>query len=71
MKRDHNPVVSLADFDRAPIERAPGVAPRQIKFEDPLDDQHRKQNQVGTKRDHHFIRTSSTEKPGPIPMIMP
>ena len=71
MKRDHHAVVSLADFDRASLEREPTVAPREIELEDTFDDQYRENNQVGTKRDHHLIRTSSTEKPGPIPMIMP
>ena len=71
MKRDHHAVVSLTDFDRPSIECAPGVAPRKVEFEDSLNDQYRENNQVATKRDHHLIRTSSTEKPGPIPMIIP
>jgi len=44
VKRDHHPVVSLADFDRAALERTPRVAPRKIEFEDSLDDQYRENN---------------------------
>ena len=71
MKHDHHAVMCLADFNRAAIKGTPRVTSRKIEFEDPLDDEHREQNQVGTKRNHHFSRTSSTEKPGPIPMIIP